>query len=112
VFFVAEHQSYIHFPRIHFAGKFQADPSTINNYPDNFDTDNFPGQSKGWNPTGSATWRLVDTRITRVCYANKVCTSLETDDALNNKLLEGKCSQNLRKSQDPRSGIRYPSGEL
>ncbi|XP_028414929.1 uncharacterized protein LOC114538017 [Dendronephthya gigantea] len=83
-----EHQSYIHFPRIHFAGRFQADQSTINNYPDNFDTESFPKTSVGWNPTGSSAWRLRETRITRVCYANEACTSFVSDDALINTLLE------------------------
>ena len=90
--FFAEHQSYINFPRIHFAGRFQADPSTINNYADNFDTENFPGQTGGWNPTGGAAWRFGDTRITRVCYADEVCTSFKCDDPLINTLLEGKLS--------------------
>ncbi|XP_028403091.1 uncharacterized protein LOC114525845 [Dendronephthya gigantea] len=83
-----EHNSYINFPRIHFAGRFQSEPSTPNNYADNFDTQDFPGKDQGWNPFGGATWRLLDTRITRVCYANEVCTSGEFHDPLINKNLE------------------------
>ena len=59
--------SYLQTPRLHFAGKFQADPSTINNDPEHFDTSKFqsnynlpgPGASNGWwNPGGTAAWRF------------------------------------------------------
>ncbi|XP_028403095.1 uncharacterized protein LOC114525846 [Dendronephthya gigantea] len=83
-----EHQSYINFPRIHFAGRFHSDPSSANNNPDNFGAEYFSGMDQGWNPNGGATWRVVDTRITRVCYANEVCTSGEYHDPLINKKLE------------------------
>lgn len=63
--------SYLNVPRIHFTGRFQADPSTINNSDANFDpTVQFTNQganqqgptntSVGWNPYGSHNWMLVD----------------------------------------------------
>ncbi len=52
--------SYLDFPRLHFAGSFTADPSTINNVPDNYT----PASQQratldlSWNPYGSATWAI------------------------------------------------------
>jgi hypothetical protein len=65
--------SYLGFPRIHFAGTFQADPSTINNDPAHFDDDRFvarfqqpgPGATNGWwNPSGSGAWRIRGCKVT------------------------------------------------
>ena len=63
--------SYLNVPRLHFEGRFQADPSTVNNNDANFDpTVQFsnappdPGDpantSVYWNPNGTHNWRLVD----------------------------------------------------
>lgn len=64
--------SYLNVPRLHFAGRFQADPSTINNNDNNWDpsaqyTNAPPGDltnySVYWNPTGTHNWKLVDCSI-------------------------------------------------
>ena len=70
------------FPRIHFAGRFQADVSTINNKPENYDTLNFKptdairhafGGGGGFNPTGSGNFRILDASVTRVCNKRGIC---------------------------------------
>jgi hypothetical protein len=69
--------SYLSAPRLIFAGQFQADPSTINNDPEHFDTKDFrsnyqlpgPGASNGWwNPSGTGAWRFRNCKVTRVIY--------------------------------------------
>lgn len=69
--------SYLNFPRLIFSGKFQTDPSTVNNDPEHFNSAKFqpnyelPGQgaSNGWwNPNGSAAWRFKDCTVQRVDY--------------------------------------------
>lgn len=60
--------SYLDPPRLHFAGKFAATISTVNNDPTHFDNATFlpeyqqrgPGATKGWfNPRGDGDWRLM-----------------------------------------------------
>lgn len=67
--------SYLHSPRLVFAGKFQADPSTINNDPQHFNSSVFrssyelPGATNGWwNPSGSGAWRFRDCTVKQVVY--------------------------------------------
>lgn len=71
--------SYLSIPRLIFAGKFQADPSTVNNDPEHFNTAKFrsnyqmfgQGATNGWwNPQGTGAWRFQDCRVTRVIYSN------------------------------------------
>lgn len=70
--------SYLQLPRLHFAGKFQADPSTVNNNPGNFDANQFQGdyrQLKGvggdtWNPRGTGSFRFKDCIIHSVVYVD------------------------------------------
>jgi Ferritin-like len=69
--------SYLGYPRITFAGKFQADPSTVNNSPANFDDAAFlaryqdPGAADGgWNPRGTGAWRLRGCKVTGVRAAD------------------------------------------
>lgn len=71
--------SYLNAPRLVFAGQFQADPSTVNNDPQHFDTADFrsnyqmpgPGASNGWwNPTGSGAWRFRDCTVQSVVYSD------------------------------------------
>ncbi|MDQ3279934.1 MAG: hypothetical protein M3Q69_00810 [Acidobacteriota bacterium] len=72
--------SYLDPVRLHFAGQFQADPSTVNNVTAYYDNVNFkkayqeqrPGM---WNPEGSGAWRLVNCVVTRVCYADGTSTT-------------------------------------
>ena len=69
----------MHFPRVHFAGLFQADVPTANNKIVNFNILNFTADSAkqggqgSWNPAGSGNFRLIDTRITRVCKKDGSC---------------------------------------
>lgn len=69
--------SYLSTPRLQFAGQFQADPSTVNNDPEHFNTKTFQtnfqeygsGASNGWwNPKGTGAWRLVGCTVQRVYY--------------------------------------------
>jgi len=69
--------SYLNPPRLIFAGKFQADPSTVNNDPEHFNTNKFqsnytlpgPGATNGWwNPGGTAAWRFFECSVQRVVY--------------------------------------------
>ncbi|WP_047238507.1 hypothetical protein [Chromobacterium subtsugae] len=66
--------SYLQFPRLAFAGSFQADVSTVNNDPRHYDIDNFEPafqdfQTKQsyngwWHPTGTAIMRFADCQVT------------------------------------------------
>jgi hypothetical protein len=68
--------TYLNPVRLHFAGQFQADPSTVNNDVRHFDTPEFQkgwqqlGDNSGpngwWNPDGSGSWRLVGINVTSV----------------------------------------------
>jgi hypothetical protein len=72
--------SYLHPPRLHFSGYFQADPSTVNNDPEHYDTSRFQsnytlpqtGQSENgwWNPGGTANWRFYQCAVRQVVYAD------------------------------------------
>ncbi|XP_078573081.1 uncharacterized protein LOC144859943 [Branchiostoma floridae x Branchiostoma japonicum] len=60
--------------RLNFAGRFLADVSTFNNLRGNFNISTFdPLREPGWNPKGSADFRLVDCRVTEVCLADGHC---------------------------------------
>jgi hypothetical protein len=63
--------SYLNPLRLHFAGKFQANVSTVNNDPKNFDITNFKPEFQnlgvnqaGWNPVGDGSWRLIGCKVT------------------------------------------------
>jgi len=69
--------SYLSFPRLQFAGQFQADVSTVNNDPEHFDSNKFqrnyqqpgPGATNGWwNPSGSGAWRFYGCAVQKVYY--------------------------------------------
>jgi hypothetical protein len=75
--------SYLGPLRLHFAGKFQAAISTVNNDPLHFDNANFkpqyqqmqsgndPDQLNGWfNPRGSGDWRLIECTVTSAWLAD------------------------------------------
>jgi hypothetical protein len=70
--------SYLGYPRIHFAGSFQADVSTVNNTLANFDDARFlarfqrggEGGRGAWNPRGTGAWRVRDCRVTSVLSAD------------------------------------------
>ena len=61
--------SVLHLPRLIFSGKFQADPSTVNNNPDNYQLSKNPESlDASWNPMGTGHWNLIDCVVTRVVY--------------------------------------------
>jgi hypothetical protein len=75
--------SYLDPPRLHFAGKFAATISTVNNDPTHFDnatfkpnfqermTGNAPDQLNGWfNPRGDGDWRLMGCTVTSAVSAS------------------------------------------
>jgi hypothetical protein len=83
--------SYLSALRLHFAGQFQAAPSTVNNDPTHYDnatfvpTDKLPqvpgGAPRGWwNPRGNADWRLIGARVTGGSYADG--SRVASDDAV------------------------------
>ncbi len=81
--------SYLQRPRFNFAGRFEADVSTVNNDPAHYDNATFlpafdqpnNGASNGWwNPTGSGVWRLFDCAVTRACYADGTDATAPGDD--------------------------------
>lgn len=70
-------------PRLVFSGQFQADPSTVNNDPEHFNSAKFrsnyqlPGPdvvNGWWNPHGTGAWRFRDCRVTQVVYADGTST--------------------------------------
>ena len=74
--------SYLGLPRLVFSGQFQADPSTVNNDPEHFDTDRFRSDYQlpsgpnmnppngWWNPDGSGAWRFYGCTVQRVYYGD------------------------------------------
>lgn len=58
--------SYLDRPRFHFSGKFQVDPSTVNNEDSNFNPGNHVHPH--WNPDGTGDFRFYDTKVTSVTY--------------------------------------------
>lgn len=81
--------SYLDTPRLHFSGRFQTTVSTVNNTTKNYDISTFSdtnaqpaiGQG-GWNPNGTAIWRLVNCSVRRVCYADGTIGTSAADDPL------------------------------
>lgn len=75
--------AYLNSPRLTFAGKFQADPSTVNNDVNHYNNETFqpsyqqygPSGTNGWwNPDGTGNWRLIDCIITSVTYQDGTTT--------------------------------------
>jgi hypothetical protein len=63
--------SYLQRPRLHFAGRFQADVSTVNNDFHHFQPTFQPGPDTGsWNPAGTGAFRLLGCRVTAATYAD------------------------------------------
>jgi len=83
--------SYLHPIRLHFAGRFRADVSTVNNDPQHFNNKTFtpdiqlpqvPGDDRGWwQPAGTGAWRLLDCTVTRACRSDGSHASAATADA-------------------------------
>lgn len=76
--------NYLLWPHLHFSGTFQSDVSTVNNIPENYDTEEFVSlnlqrSSHNWNPEGTGEWS-VNGAVTQVCYANGTCIDDEDGD--------------------------------
>lgn len=90
--------SYLDFPRIHFSGCFQADPSTVNNDVRHFDVKNFKksyqefnpdDKCSNWNPQGTGIFRFVDCKVNSVCDLNENnVPTYNTDDKIVEMLIE------------------------
>src|SRR5262249_10641791 len=64
---------------LHFAGRFRADVSTVNNRVTHFQNPaNPPGQA--WNPKGSGSWSLVGCTITSAVLADGTVAKAAADD--------------------------------
>ena len=80
--------SYLTLPRIHFSGSFQAYPSTINNYPDNYNPLVYPSANKlkkvalGWGPRGNGNFAFKDCVITQVDYADGTSATTAAEDPI------------------------------
>lgn len=85
--------TYLNPIRLHFAGQFQADPSTVNNDIRHFDTSEFqPGWQQlqttranpngWWNPDGSGSFRLVGCTVTSVAYLDCTTPVTTTSDSI------------------------------
>ncbi|HEV3164023.1 MAG TPA: hypothetical protein VGZ22_08320 [Isosphaeraceae bacterium] len=88
--------SYLSVPRLVFAGQFQADPSTVNNDPEHFDTSAFkssyqqPGQNNGWwNPAGTGAWGLTNCTVQRVVYRDGTTTNNAQADPIIGAAING-----------------------
>ncbi|KAI8489964.1 hypothetical protein Bbelb_323250 [Branchiostoma belcheri] len=70
--------------RLSFAGRFLADVSTYNNYPENFNINTFdPLKLPAWNPKGTGDFRLVDCTVTQVCHGdNGECVDDHEEDSI------------------------------
>ena len=77
--------SYLNSPRLTFSGKFQADPSTVNNDPTHFNNATFDPSFQDyqtadalngwWNPDGTGNWRFIGCTITSVTYQDGTSTN-------------------------------------
>jgi hypothetical protein len=77
--------SYLGPLRMHFAGRFQAAPSTVNNDALHYDNTTFlaeyqelgdPQNPRGWwNPRGDADWRLIECGVTSAWLADGTATA-------------------------------------
>lgn len=90
--------SYLQFPRLAFAGQFQADVSTVNNDPRHFDNATFEahfqefqqadaaGNTKTyngwWHPTGTAIMRFANCQVTSLRGPNGIQITNPAQDPL------------------------------
>jgi hypothetical protein len=84
--------SYLHPVRLHFAGSFRADVSTVNNVTARFNNATFKDQfqlpmsgaqdGSNWEPAGTGAWRLVDCHVTRACHDGTAAVTPADDPAV------------------------------
>jgi hypothetical protein len=73
--------SYLIGPRLHFAGTFTADVSTVNNFTTHFKNPNTPPQP-GWNPNGTGGWAITDCKVRSAVFADGTVAQSAADDAV------------------------------
>ena len=83
--------SYLNPVRFHFAGRFRADVSTVNNNMAHFDDANFKpdfqkpfsnaSDRSNWQPAGTGAWRLLNCTVTRAYNADGTAASTSSEDA-------------------------------
>ena len=84
--------SYLHPVRLHFAGRFRADVSTVNNSLVHYTDGNFDpifqkplsggNDRSNWQPAGTGAWRLLDCEVTRACRADGTAATTPSEDAV------------------------------
>lgn len=77
--------SYLGYPRLHFSGRFLADPSTINNTPNNYDDNNnqIADLELYWNPNGTGIFDFMECVVTKVVYGpGDEATTAEQDPVI------------------------------
>ena len=88
--------AYLDTPRLTFSGKFQADPSTVNNDPNHFNNETFTpndqlfgdGAKNGWwNPEGTGNFRFVGCTIKSVTYNDGTSADTPEEDWIIGKTL-------------------------
>jgi hypothetical protein len=73
--------SYLSGPRLHFAGTFTADVSTVNNIPQHFKNPNVPN-APGWNPRGTGAWTISGCTVTGAVFADGTVAQTSADDPI------------------------------
>jgi hypothetical protein len=71
--------SYLIGPRLHFAGTFTADVSTVNNFTTHFEDPNKPPEP-GWNPSGTGSWAITGCTITRAVFNDGTVARSSAED--------------------------------
>jgi hypothetical protein len=80
--------SYLNPTRVHFAGQFRADVSTVNNDDTHFDSGTFTPNDQDygdqsangwWQPSGTGSWRLCGCAITAAAWDGKFATTSAAD---------------------------------
>lgn len=90
--------SYLDVPRLHFAGTFIADPSTVNNTPQNFDPATMiTSQNYGWNPYGTGQWQFLNCQVQSVVYDDG---TIGTDDPVIGSPVQGTDKPQIAKLVD------------
>ena len=80
--------SYLDYPRIHFSGQFQADPSTINNTPNNYNPAVYPEPNDlgnvelYWAPLGTSTFQFKECVVSRVDYSPTESATTPKEDPI------------------------------
>lgn len=93
--------SYLDVPRLHFAGTFRADPSTVNNTPQNFDpATDITSQNDGWNPNGTGQWQFLNCQVQSVVYDDGSIGSAAVDDPVIGSPVQGTDQPQIAKLVD------------